>query len=70
VTAIPNLDALAAEIAVDSPLRAVAAANALAERLRARADELLDVHIERARAGGASWSEIGSLATTTSGPSI
>jgi hypothetical protein len=65
VTAIPNLDALAAEIAVDSPLRAVAAANALAERLRARADELLDVHVERARAGGASWSEIGSALGTS-----
>jgi Clp amino terminal domain, pathogenicity island component len=59
VTAVPDLDTLAAEIAVDSPLAGVTAANALAERLRARADELLDLHVDRARAGGASWSEIG-----------
>jgi hypothetical protein len=59
VTAVPDLDTLVTEIAVDSPLASVTAANALAEQLRARADELLDVHIDRARAGGASWSEIG-----------
>jgi hypothetical protein len=59
MTAVPDLGSLAAEIAVDSPLAGVTAANALAERLHARADELLDVHIDRAREGGASWSEIG-----------
>jgi hypothetical protein len=59
VTVVPDLDALAAEIAADSPLAGVTAANALAQELRARAEELLDVHIDRARTGGASWSEIG-----------
>jgi Clp amino terminal domain, pathogenicity island component len=59
VTTVPELDTLAAEIAVDSPMAGVTAAQALAERLRARADELLDLHVDRARAGGASWSEIG-----------
>lgn len=59
MTVVPDLDTLAAEIAADSPMAGVTAANALADRLRARADELLDLHIDRARAGGASWSEIG-----------
>lgn len=59
MSAVPDLDALAAEIAPDSTLAGVAAANALSERLRARADELLDMHVDRARVGGASWSEIG-----------
>jgi hypothetical protein len=59
VTAVPDLETLAAEIAVDSPLAGVTAANALAERLHARADELLDMHVDRAREGGASWNEIG-----------
>jgi hypothetical protein len=59
VTAVPDLDTLAAEIATDSPLAGVTAANALAEQLHARADELLDVHIDRARAGGVSWTDIG-----------
>ena len=59
MTAVPDLETLAAEIAADSPLAGVTAANALAERLHARADELLDVHIDRARTGGASWTEIG-----------
>jgi hypothetical protein len=59
VTAVPDLDTLAADIAVDSQLAGVTAANALAERLRARADELLDVHVDRAREGGASCNQIG-----------
>jgi hypothetical protein len=59
MTAVPDLDTLAAEIAADSPLAGVTAANALAQQLHARADELLDVHIDRARAGGVSWTDIG-----------
>jgi hypothetical protein len=59
VTVVPDIDTFAAHVAGDSPLAGVAAANGLAERLRARADELLDLYAERARAGGASWSEIG-----------
>lgn len=65
MTAVPDLDTLAAEVAADSPLACVTAANALAERLHARADELLDDHIDRAREGGASWSEIGCALGTT-----
>jgi hypothetical protein len=37
----------------------LAAASQLAERLRVRGDELLDQFVDAARAGGASWSEIG-----------
>jgi hypothetical protein len=59
MTAVPDLDALSAEITPGDPLDAVAAASRLADRLRARGDELLDVHVDRARANGASWSEIG-----------
>ena len=65
MTAVPDLETLAAEIAVDSPLAGVTAANTLAERLHARADELLDAHIDRARASGASWTEIGCVLGTS-----
>lgn len=59
MTTVPDLDTLTAEIAPDSALAGVAAANALAERLRARADELLDLYVDLARVSGASWSDIG-----------
>jgi hypothetical protein len=59
MTAVPDLETLAADIAVDSPLAGVTSANAVAERLHARGDELLDMYVDRAREVGASWSEIG-----------
>lgn len=65
MTAVPDIDALAAEVAGDSPLSGVAAANNVAGRLRARADELLDVYVDRARADGASWSDIGDALGTS-----
>ena len=63
--AIPGIEQLQAEIPADSPLEQLSAAASLAARLRARGDELLDHFVDAARAGGASWSEIGcSLGTS------
>src|SRR5437764_10876811 len=57
--AIPGIEQLQAEIPADSPLEQLSAAASLAARLRARGDELLDHFVDVARAGGASWTEIG-----------
>ena len=59
MTAVPPIDLLTAEIAAGTPVEQVAAASQLAARLRVRSDELLDQFVDAARAGGASWSEIG-----------
>lgn len=59
MTAVPEIDRLKREIRADTPVEQLHAASELAERLRARGDELLDQFVDAARASGASWSEIG-----------
>jgi hypothetical protein len=59
VSAVPSIDHLEREIAPGTPLEQLAGARELADRLRARGDELLDSHVEAARASGSSWTEIG-----------
>lgn len=59
MAAVPGIDELRGEIAPGTPLEQLAGASAMAARLRARGDELLDCFVDAARAGGASWSEIG-----------
>jgi Clp amino terminal domain, pathogenicity island component len=59
VSAVPTIDQLRRETARGTPLEQLASASALADRLRARGDELLDYHVEAARASGSSWTEIG-----------
>lgn len=59
MAAVPDLDQLRAEVANGAPLEQVKAAAGVAERLRARGDELLDQFVDAARASGSSWSEIG-----------
>ena len=56
---VPDVDQLKQEIRAGTPVEQLAGATELAERLRARGDELLDHFVDAARAGGASWSEIG-----------
>lgn len=56
---VPTIDELQGEIAPGTPLEQLARASEMAARLRARGDELLDHFVEAARAGGASWTEIG-----------
>jgi hypothetical protein len=53
------MDQLKEEIAAGTPLERLAAAAELADRLRARGDELLDQFVDTARSNGSSWSEIG-----------
>jgi len=57
--AVPGIDELRGEIPAGTPLEQLARASEMAARLRARGDELLDHFVDGARAGGASWSEIG-----------
>jgi Clp amino terminal domain, pathogenicity island component len=65
MAAVPGIDQLRAQIAPGTPLEQLTAASVLAEKLRARGDELLDHFVDAARAGGSSWSEIGcSLGTS------
>ena len=59
MNAVPGIDRLAAEIPSGTPLTRLAAAAELADRLRARGDQLLDQFVDAARAGGSSWAEIG-----------
>jgi Clp amino terminal domain, pathogenicity island component len=59
VAAVPEIDGLKREIRAGTPVEQLHAASELAERLRARGDELLDQFVDAARASGASWSEIG-----------
>jgi hypothetical protein len=65
VSALPDIDQLAADIPPGAPLDRLTAASVVAERLRARGDELLDQFVDAARADGASWSEIGCSLRTT-----
>jgi hypothetical protein len=65
VAAVPEIDQLKREIGAGTALEQLTAASELAERLRARGDELLDQFVDAARTGGSSWSEIGcSLGTS------
>jgi ClpA/ClpB-like protein len=57
--AVPGIDRLAAGIAAGSPLERLTDASALAAKLRARGDELLDHFVDAARESGSSWNEIG-----------
>ena len=65
MTPLPDIDQLKAQIPGGTPLEQLAAASAVSERLRARGDELLDHFVDAARAGGASWSEIGGCLRTS-----
>ena len=56
---VPSIDDLRGAVAPGTPLERLAGASTMAARLRARGDELLDYFVDAARAGGASWSEIG-----------
>jgi Clp amino terminal domain, pathogenicity island component len=62
---IPEVDELQAEVAPGAPLERLIAAGALAAKLRARSDELLDQFVAAARDTGASWSEIGNVLGTS-----
>ncbi len=65
VTAVPGIDQLKTEIPAGTVLEQLSAASQLAEKLRARGDELLDQFVDAARTSGSSWSEIGcSLGTS------
>ena len=57
--AVPDIDGLTSEIPSGTPLARLAAAAELADRLRARGDQLLDRFVDAARAEGSSWAEIG-----------
>jgi hypothetical protein len=59
MSAVPGIDQLMAAIPAGTPLEQLAAASALADRLRARGDELLDQFVDEARTSGSSWTEIG-----------
>jgi hypothetical protein len=63
--AVPGIDELTSEIAPGTPLARLAAASELADRLRARSDQLLDQFVDAARSGGASWAEIGCMLGTS-----
>jgi GNAT superfamily N-acetyltransferase len=65
VTPLPDIEQLKAEIPPGVALDRLTAATVVAERLRARGDELLDHFVDAARADGASWSEIGGRLRTT-----
>jgi hypothetical protein len=59
ISAVPDIDQLEEEIRAGAPLEQLATASELADRLRARGDELLDHFVDAARASGSSWTEIG-----------
>jgi len=65
VAGLPDIDQLKAEIPPGAALDRLSAATVLADRLRARGDELLDHFVDAARADGASWTEIGGCLRTT-----
>jgi hypothetical protein len=59
VSAEAPLEDLIAAVAPGAPLDRLGAANEIAQRLRRRADELLDHFVDEARGAGCSWSDIG-----------
>ena len=56
---VPAIDQLKGEVPSGTPLEQLGAAAGLADRLRARGDELLDEFVTAARSSGSSWTEIG-----------
>jgi hypothetical protein len=56
---VPDVDQLKGAVPAGTPLEQLGAACAMADRLRARADELLDAFVDSARSSGSSWNEIG-----------
>jgi hypothetical protein len=65
MAAVPGIDQLKTEIGAGTALEQLTAASELAEKLRARGDELLDQFVDAARTSGSSSSEIGrSLGTS------
>jgi hypothetical protein len=65
VSPVPEIDQLKREVGAGTAVEQLAAASDLADRLRARGDELLDQFVDAARSTGASWSEIGSALGTS-----
>ncbi len=62
---VPEVEQLVEAVSPGTPVERLAAASDLADRLRTRADELLDEFVHAARSEGVSWSEIGgSLGTS------
>jgi hypothetical protein len=65
VGSVPSLDELIGDLPPGSALERLTAGSLLAQRLRARGDELLDQLVDQARADGSSWSEIGGRLQTS-----
>jgi hypothetical protein len=65
VGSVPSLDELIGDLPPGSALERLTAGALLAQRLRARGDELLDQLVDQARADGCSWSEIGGRLQTS-----
>lgn len=65
MAAVPGVDRLKREVPGGTPLERLAAASALADRLRARGDELIDEFVDAARSSGSSWTEIGGALGTS-----
>jgi hypothetical protein len=65
VGSVPSLDELLEDLPPGSALQRLTAGGLLAQRLRARGDELLDQLVEQARADGSSWTEIGATLQTS-----
>ena len=59
MSVVPAIDQLKGAVSAGTPIEQLAAAAALADRLRARGDELLDEFVNAARSSGSSWTEIG-----------
>lgn len=59
MSVVPATDQLKGEVPAGTPIERLAAAAALADRLRARGDELLDDFVDAARSSGSSWTEVG-----------
>jgi hypothetical protein len=65
LAAVPSLEQLMRDLPPGSPIERLTAASLLAQRLRARGDELLDQLVDAARAQDASWTEIGRALQTS-----
>src|SRR5262245_27329927 len=65
VGSVPSLDDLIGDLPSGPALERLTAGALLAQRLRARSDELLDQLVDEARADGSSWSDIGGRLQTS-----